>query len=60
MKTTLEEINIRINEAEEQIHELEDRLMEITAREQKRKKEWKEIRTIYKTSGIANLPTFTL
>ena len=39
MKTTLEEINIRINEAEEQIHELEDRLMEITAREQKRKKE---------------------
>ena len=39
MKTTLEEINIRINEAEEQIHELEDRLMEITASEQKRKKE---------------------
>ena len=42
MKTTLEEINIRINETEEQIHELEDRMMEITANEQKRKNEKKK------------------
>ena len=42
MKTTLEEINIRINETEEQIHELEDRMMEITPNEQKRKNEKKK------------------
>ena len=33
MKTTLEGISIRINEAEEQISELEDRVVEITAME---------------------------
>ena len=33
MKNTLEGINIRINEAEKWISELEDRLMEITVAE---------------------------
>ena len=33
MKNTLEGINSRINEAEEQINEPEDRMVEITAKE---------------------------
>ena len=33
MKNTLEGINSRITEAEEQISELEDRMVEITAKE---------------------------
>ena len=36
MKNTLEGINSRINELEEQISELEDRVVEITATEQKK------------------------
>ena len=38
MKNTLEEINMRLTEAGEQISELEDRMMEITAEEQNKKK----------------------
>ena len=38
MKNTLEGINSRINEAEEWISELEDRLVEITMAEQKKEK----------------------
>ena len=38
MKTTLEEINSRIIEAEERISELEDRKVEITAAEQNKEK----------------------
>ena len=38
MKHTLERINSRITEAEEQISELEDRMLEITATEQKKEK----------------------
>ena len=38
MKNTLEGINSRINEAEEWISELEDRMMEITAMEQNNEK----------------------
>ena len=34
MKTTIEGINSRINEAEERIIELEDRVVEVTATEQ--------------------------
>ena len=41
MKNTLEGINSRINEAEEQISELEDRLVEITAMEQNKEKRMK-------------------
>ena len=39
MKNTLEGSNSRINEAEEQISELEDRVVEITAMEQNKEKE---------------------
>ena len=41
MKNTLERINSRINEAEEQISELEDRMVEITAAEQNKEKRMK-------------------
>ena len=48
MKNTLEGMNSRINEWEEWVSELKDRLMEITTVEQNNnnnKKQWKEIRT---------------
>ena len=38
-KNTLEGINSRITEAEEQISELEDKMVEITARDRIKKKE---------------------
>ena len=41
MKNTLEGINSRINEAEERISELEDRLVEITAAKQNKEKRLK-------------------
>ena len=41
MKTTLEGINIRITEAEEQISDLEDRMVEFTAVEQNKEKRMK-------------------
>ena len=41
MKNTLEEINRRINEAEEWISELEDRMVEITDTEQDKDKRMK-------------------
>ena len=44
MKNTLEGINSRRTEAEEQISELEDRMVEITATEQNEKE--KEMRTV--------------
>ena len=37
---TLERINSRITEAEEQISDLEDRMMEITATKQNIEKKW--------------------
>ena len=43
MKKALEGISIRINEVEEQISELEDRMVEITAMEQKNEN---KIRTV--------------
>ena len=43
MKTTLAGINSRITEAEEQISELEDRMVEITAQEQNKDKRMKRI-----------------
>ena len=43
MKNTLEGINNRITEAEEQISELEDRTVEITAEEQNKEKRMKNI-----------------
>ena len=44
MNNILEGIN-RITEAEEQINDLEDRMVEITATEQNIEKEWKEMKT---------------
>ena len=41
MNNTLEGINSRITEAEKQINELEDRIMEITAAEQNTEKRMK-------------------
>ena len=41
MKNTVEGINSRINEVVEQIRELENRLVEITAAEQKREETMK-------------------
>ena len=41
VKNTLEGINSRINEAEEQISKLEDRVVEITAAEQNKEKTMK-------------------
>ena len=41
MKTTLEGINSRITEAEERISDLEDRMVEFTAAEQKKEKRMK-------------------
>ena len=41
MKNTLEGINSRINEAEERISELENRVVEITAAEQNKEKRMK-------------------
>ena len=38
MKNTLEGINNRITEAEKQISELEDKMVEITSKEQNKKK----------------------
>ena len=45
MKNTLEGINSRITKAEEQISDLEDTMMEFTAMEQNKEKEWKEMKT---------------
>ena len=42
MKNTLERINSRITEAEEQISDLEDRMMEITATKQNIGKKWEK------------------
>ena len=41
MKTTLEGINSRITEAEEQISDLEEKMVEITAAEQNKEKRMK-------------------
>ena len=43
MKNTIEGINNRITEAEEQISELEDKMVEITAKEQNKVKRMKII-----------------
>jgi len=46
MNNTLEGIHSRITEAEAQINDLEDKMVEITAAEQNiEKKEWKEMKT---------------
>ena len=42
MNNTLEGINSRITEAKEQISDLEDRMVEITATKQNIEKEWEK------------------
>ena len=49
MENTLEGINSRVTEAEEKISELEDRMVEITVKEQN--KEWKEVRQSQRLLG---------
>ena len=61
IKNTLEGINSRIIEAEEQISELEDRMVEITAAEQNKEKRMKRWRTVSDTSGTTlSTPTLKL
>ena len=61
IKNTLEGINSRITEKEERKSELQDKMVEIIAREQNKEKEYKEWRTVSETSGITlNAPTFKL
>ena len=43
MKNTLEGINNRITEAEERVSEMEDKMVEITAKEQNKEKRMKRI-----------------
>ena len=57
-KNTLEWINSRISEAEEQISKLEYKMVEITSEEQNKVKKMK-LRIVSETSGtISNAPTF--
>ena len=61
MKTTLEGINSRITEAEEQISDLEDRMVEFTSVEQNKEKRMKRnkdsLRDLWTT---LNATTFAL
>ena len=57
IKSTLEGTNSRITEAEDRIHEVENRTMKIN--EAERKKELKEMRTTSETSGtMSKAPAF--
>ena len=59
IKNTLEGTNSIITEAGDRISEVEDRMVEINEAERKKKKEFKEMRTISETSGtMLNAPTF--
>ena len=51
IKNTPERTNSRIMEAEDRISEVEDKMVEINEREEKTKKELKEMRTTSGTSG---------
>ena len=59
-KKTFEGISSRITEAEPWISEPEDRMVAITAEEQKKKKEWKEMRISEISGTTLNTPTFKL
>ena len=61
MKTTLEGINSRITETEEQISEVEGKMLEITAEEQNKEKRMKRIEdNLRDIWDITNAPTFEL
>jgi len=59
IKNTLEVTISRISEAEDNISEVEDRMVEINESEGKKKNKLKKMRTIPETSRkILNTPTF--
>ena len=61
MKNILEGVNSRITEAEEQVSQRENRMVEKTAEEQNKEKIILKMRTVSETSGTAlNTPTFKL
>ena len=61
IKTTLEGINSRITEAEEQISDQEDRMVEFTAAEQNKEKRMKRNEDSRRTTGTTlKATTFTL
>ena len=61
INNTLKGINSKITEAEEQINDLEDRMVEITVTEQNIEKGMKKMMTAQDSSGATlNAPTFTL
>ena len=61
MNNTLQGINSRITEAEEQINDLEDRMVEITATEQNIEKRMKRNEDSLRDLGATfNTPTFAL
>ena len=50
-----------MQKAEKWISEMEDRLVEITDEEQKRKKDWKEMEAVHENSGTTwHAPTSAL
>ena len=58
MKRRVEEgINSRITKAEEQISNLEDRMVKITTVEQNKEKRMKKMRIVSETSSTLNIPT---
>ena len=61
IKNTLEGISTRISEAEEQISELDDKMLEMTSEEQNKVKRMKRTEDSLETSEtISNAPTFEL
>ena len=52
IKTNLEAMNSRLNDREEWVSELEDRIMKITQSEQQKEKSFKKIKTTYNVCGI--------
>ena len=60
MNNTLEDINSRITEAEEQINDLEDRVVEIPATDRIQKKRMKKKENEDTSGTTLNTPTFTL
>ena len=60
MNNTLEGNNSRKTETE-QINDLKDKMVEISAAEQNTEKEWKEMKTAQETTGTTlSAPTFVL
>ena len=58
MKNILEEINSSLNDTEEQISDLKDKVVEITQAEQKTEKEFLKMKIVWDFPGgpVANAP----